>query len=52
VWVIQHGLNSFPNVSILDPLNEEVFGEVDYVDDDNLTITFGAPQAGVAFLRR
>jgi hypothetical protein len=51
-WVIQHGLNSYPSVSVLDPANEELFGEVDYVDDDNLTITFGAPQAGVAFLRR
>lgn len=52
VWAIQHGLNSFPDVSVLDTSNEQVFGEVDYVDDDNLTITFGAPQAGTAFLRR
>lgn len=52
VWVIQHGLNSFPNVSVLDVNEDELFGEVNYVDDDNLTITFGTPTMGVAFLRR
>lgn len=52
VWVIQHGLNSFPNVSVLDANEDELFGEVNYVDDDSLTITFGAPTTGVAFLRR
>lgn len=52
VWVINHGLNSFPSVNVLDPGNEQLFGEVDYVDDDNLTITFSTPTSGVAFLRR
>jgi hypothetical protein len=52
VWVIEHGLNTFPSVSVLDSASEELFGEVDYVDDDNLTITFGVPTSGVAFLRR
>lgn len=52
VWVIPHGLNSFPNVSVLDTNNDEIFGEVNYVDDDNLTITFGAAMGGTAFLRR
>lgn len=52
VWVINHGLNSFPSVTVLDPGNEQLFGSVDYVDDDNLTITFSSPQAGVALLRR
>jgi hypothetical protein len=52
VWVINHGLNSFPSVNVLDPLNQELFGQVDYVDDDNLTITFSSPESGTAFLRR
>lgn len=52
VWNIAHGLNSFPVVTVLDGNNDEVFGEVNYVDDDNLTITFGVAQAGVAYLRR
>jgi hypothetical protein len=52
VWNINHGLNSFPSVTVLDPANEQLFGSVDYVDDDNLTITFSTPQTGVAILRR
>lgn len=52
VWVINHGLNAFPDVSVLDPANEELFGQVQYVDDDNLTITFSTPMSGVAYLRR
>ena len=52
VWVINHGLNAFPSVNVLDPLNQELFGQVDYVDDDTLTITFSSPETGVAYLRR
>ena len=52
VWAINHGLNSFPAVLVLDPSEQEIAGDVQYVDDDNLTITFGAPMSGVAFLRR
>lgn len=52
VWNVNHGLNSFPSVDVLDTGNEQLFGEVDYVDDDNLTITFAVPTVGTAFLRR
>jgi hypothetical protein len=52
VWVINHGLNTFPDVSIKDPLNQEMFGQVDHIDDQNLTITFGSPVTGTAYLRR
>lgn len=52
VWAINHGLNSFPAVSVLSTDNELIVGDVTYVDDDNLTITFGAPMAGTVFLRR
>lgn len=52
VWVIAHGQDSFPAVSVIDPSNVELFGQVDYVDSNNLTITFGSPVSGTAFLRR
>jgi len=51
-WVIMHGLNSIPAVLTIDTGNEQVYGEVAYMDDDNLTITFATPTAGVAYLRR
>lgn len=52
VWVINHGLNSFPGVDTLDTLNQILEGDVQHLDDDTLTITFAAPVAGTAFLRR
>lgn len=52
VWTIMHGLGSFPAVSVLSLANEELFGQVDYQDADNLTITFSTPTTGVAYLRR
>lgn len=52
VWTIAHELNAFPIVDVLDTVNNQLFGEVDYVDADNLTITFSVPVAGTAYLRR
>lgn len=52
VWSITHGLNTFPNVDVVDTANAELLGQVDYVDANSLTITFSSPQTGIAFLRR
>lgn len=52
VWTIAHGLNSKPAVITLGTSDEIILGDVQYQDDDNLTITFAVPVAGVAYLRR
>lgn len=52
VWTIAHGLNSRPTVTVVGPGDQALIGDVQYVDDNNLTITFGTPTAGVAYLRR
>lgn len=52
VWTITHGLKSQPGVSALDASNQILVGDVQYVDDDTLTITFGVPVSGIAYLRR
>lgn len=50
-WEINHGLGAKPaGVSVFDTSGTQSFGEVDHVDDNNLTITFSAPFAGVAYL--
>lgn len=51
-WVINHGLTTKPAVTVLDPNDEILFGEVVYQDDDTLSITFGTPVTGTAYLRR
>ena len=50
VWNIQHTLNKFPSVSVVDTSNTNVFSQVDYVDSNNLTITNTAQFAGKAYL--
>lgn len=49
-WNINHGLGSFPSVSVVDSSGNKVMGDVQYVDSNNLSITFTAGFAGKAYL--
>ncbi|MBQ0141298.1 MAG: hypothetical protein KBT06_00610 [Prevotellaceae bacterium] len=49
VWNIVHNLKKYPAVFVVDSGGSVVIGEVDYIDEDSLTITFTAPFAGKAY---
>jgi len=49
-WVVNHNLNKFPSVSIVDSSNEQVMGSVEYIDLNSLIITFSSSFSGKAFL--
>jgi len=49
-WVIQHNLSKFPSVSAVDSNNEIYWGNVTYVDSNNLKINFSIPFSGKAYL--
>jgi len=49
-WVIQHNLSKFPSVSAVDSNNEIYWGNVTYVDSNNLKINFSVPFSGKAYL--
>ena len=49
-WNINHGLDKYPSVSIVDSANNEVDGDVQYVDPNNITLTFASSFSGKAFL--
>lgn len=49
-WTVSHNLNKYPSVSIVDSSNEEVIGEVEYVDTNNLIVKFTAPFSGEAYI--
>ena len=49
-WSIPHGLGYKPSVTIFDNSNNEIFGDVVYDDDDNITITFSSAVIGKAYL--
>lgn len=49
-WNVTHNMNKFPSVSIVDSANDEVIGEVTYIDTNSLTIKFTAAFSGKAYL--
>jgi hypothetical protein len=48
-WVVNHGLNRKPSVTVVDSAGTEVFGEVVHVDNNNVIIRFSAGFSGEAF---
>jgi len=50
VWVLNHGLGSFPSVTVLDSAGNTVFGDIVYNDQNTLTLTFSASFTGTAYL--
>lgn len=49
-WIIEHNLNKFPSVSVVNNNNLLIHGEITYVDENNLTINFSAGFSGKAYL--
>ncbi len=51
VWNVNHGLGRRPSIQIFDTSGYEWKGEIRYIDDNNITITFGFAFSGVAECR-
>jgi hypothetical protein len=49
VFTVQHNLGQFPAVTFVNTFNQVVIGEVDYVNDNQLTITFTAAESGTVY---
>jgi len=49
-WDIQHNMGKFPSVSVVDTANEVYWGNVTYIDSNNLKINFSASFSGKAYL--
>lgn len=49
-WVINHNLGKYPSITIIDSDGSEVFGEIEYVDTNNVTLTFSDAFTGKAYL--
>ncbi len=50
IWAIEHSLGKLPSVTSVNNNNIEVKGQVQYIDNNNLTITFSAGFSGKAYL--
>lgn len=49
-WTIQHSLNKLPSVSVVNNNNVVMYGNITYIDTNNLIITFSAGFSGKAYL--
>lgn len=50
IWYIEHNLNKFPSVTIVDSAGNQVEGDVAYIDINNVMIMFYAAFSGKAYL--
>jgi hypothetical protein len=48
-WTINHDLDKFPSVTVVNESKEVMIGNITYIDKDNITITFSAPFSGYAY---
>jgi len=49
-WSVTHNLDKFPSVSVVDSGKTAVVGSVEYINENELTITFSAPFSGYAYM--
>lgn len=49
-WSVNHNLQKFPSVSVVLPTNQKGYGDVNYIDENNLTITFAGAESGKAYI--
>lgn len=50
VWNIKHNLGFYPNVTVEDSAGTTVEGEIDYIDINNIRLTFSSAFSGYAYL--
>lgn len=50
VWTITHALGKFPSVTIVDSSGAEIEGDIQYNSTSQVTASFSAAFAGVAYL--
>ena len=49
-WNIAHNLNKYPAAVVVDSAGSVVVGQIEYVDLNNITITFNAAFSGDAYI--
>jgi hypothetical protein len=50
VWVIPHYLGKFPSVSVVNINNVVMYGDITYIDNNNIEIEFSAGFSGKAYI--
>lgn len=49
-WEIQHDLDKFPSVTVVDSAGSVVVGDIDYINNNKVVLTFIGGFSGTAYL--
>jgi len=49
-WIIKHDLNKYPNASVVDSAGSVVVGDVIYISENEIKVSFTAAFSGKAYL--
>ena len=49
IWNVTHNLNKRTSVTVVDAMDNIVFGEVEYIDNNNVRLTFAGAFSGKAY---
>lgn len=49
-WTIPHNIGAFASVMVVDTNDQVIYADITYIDEDEITIAFGVPTAGKAYL--
>jgi len=49
-WSVAHNLNKYPSVTVVLSTGQKGYGDVTYVDENNLTISFAGAESGKAYM--
>ncbi len=50
-WALNHNLNQYPSVTVIDSTGETVWADYRYIDGNNIEVYFSAAFSGRAILR-
>lgn len=50
VWTVQHNLNKYPSVTVVDSAENEIIAEIEYMDKNSVKITMTGASKGRAYL--
>jgi len=49
-WTVQHNLNKFPSCTMVLSTGQQGYGDVTFIDENNLAITFASAESGKAYI--
>lgn len=49
-WYVEHNLKGYPSVTVVDSAGSVVYGEVYYIDENNLKVIFNVSFSGQVYL--